>query len=137
MSLKDGKKWSHGPFLCGFDVGNATYPKIITTNPDVKIHSCERNTDCEALNRPNVVYITPVVAVINGELWQEDGIDYGDLNNNEDFSNPPLQKNPSIVQHVHQPIAFIKTGQVHQALNPKTGSFFQHGYNFHIPATLH
>ncbi|KAI5821344.1 hypothetical protein BZA77DRAFT_383744 [Pyronema omphalodes] len=86
MSLKDGNKWSHGPFLCGFDVGNVTYPKIITTNPNVKIHSCERNTNCEGLNRPNVVYITPVVAVVNGELWQEDGIDYGDLNNNEDFS---------------------------------------------------
>ncbi|KAF8542226.1 hypothetical protein BDD12DRAFT_647710, partial [Trichophaea hybrida] len=85
-SIKGVDQWVNGPYLGGFNLGHASQPQIITTNPDVKIHSCERNIDCPGLNRKNVVYITPTIALIDGVLFQEDGIDYGDLDNNQDFS---------------------------------------------------
>ncbi|KAI5781810.1 beta-lactamase-like protein, partial [Geopyxis carbonaria] len=86
MSIKQSEKWIHGPFLGGFELGNNTQDAVITTNPDVRFHSCERGLKCPGLKKKKVVYITPIIARIGGEELNEEGIDFGDLNNSDDFS---------------------------------------------------
>ncbi|KAA8906139.1 hypothetical protein FN846DRAFT_949352 [Sphaerosporella brunnea] len=85
-SLNNVEQWASGPYLGGFMLGNAQQQAILTTNPDVKLHSCEINLGCRALHGPNVVFITPVIAFIDGVLYEEEGLDFGDLTNNADFS---------------------------------------------------
>lgn len=85
MSIKQTGHWTNGPYLGGFDLGNTTQEAIVTTNPDVRIHSCERGLDCPGLDKKNVVYITPIIAYINEKEVTEDGIDFGDREFHKDF----------------------------------------------------
>lgn len=78
MSLKQIGHWTNGPYLGGFKLGNTTQEAIITTNPEVRIHSCERDLGCPGLNKKNVVYITPIIAHIDDKEVTEAGLDFGD-----------------------------------------------------------
>lgn len=48
--------------LCGYRCGNNDHPGCLTSDQDVRLHSCEAGTDCKALKSPNVVWITPIIA---------------------------------------------------------------------------
>lgn len=78
--------WTQSPYLAGFALGNSEQTGVLTTNPDVRIHSCERGLECPGLEGKKVVYITPAVAMIDGVVYQEEGIEWGDLSNDADFS---------------------------------------------------
>ena len=47
--------------LCGHRCGNNDHPGCLTSDQDVRLHSCEAGTDCKALKSPNVVWITPII----------------------------------------------------------------------------
>lgn len=47
--------------LCGHRCGNNDHPGCLTTDQNVRLHSCEAGTDCKALKPPNVVWITPMI----------------------------------------------------------------------------
>ena len=47
--------------LCGHRCGNNDHPGCLTTDQNVRLHSCEAGTDCKALKSPNVVWITPMI----------------------------------------------------------------------------
>ncbi|KAL8793281.1 MAG: hypothetical protein Q9195_004141 [Heterodermia aff. obscurata] len=47
--------------LCGHWCGNNDRPGFLTDDQNVRLHSCEAGTDCEALKSPNVVWITPII----------------------------------------------------------------------------
>jgi len=79
-------QWVHSPYLAGFTLGNSEQAGILTTNPDVRIHSCERGLECTGLKDKRVVYITPAIAMIDGVVHQEVGVEWGDLSNDADFS---------------------------------------------------
>lgn len=54
--------------LCGHRCGNNDHPGCLTTDQNVRLHSCEAGTDCKALKSPNVVWITPMITYsANGE----------------------------------------------------------------------
>ena len=70
----DGVLPQDGPALCGFKLGNHIQEGCLVDDVSVRLHSCERGTDCEALKQPNVVYITPVITRdVNGHNVQELG----------------------------------------------------------------
>lgn len=51
------------PPLCGFFLGNHWKDGCLTTNPDVRLHSCERGTACPVFNEvKDVVQITPIIS---------------------------------------------------------------------------
>ncbi|KAI5849762.1 hypothetical protein BZA05DRAFT_401479 [Tricharina praecox] len=79
-------QWAHGSYLAGFTLGNSEQAGILTTNPAVRIHSCERGLECPGLKDKMVVYITPAVAMNDGVVYQEEGVEWGDLSNDADFS---------------------------------------------------
>lgn len=47
--------------LCGHRCGNNDHPGCLTTEENVRLHSCEVGTDCKALQSPNVIWITPII----------------------------------------------------------------------------
>lgn len=53
----------HVHALSGFQCGNRYQPGILTSNFEVRIHSCEKGTSCEYLDSASVVHIIPTVAL--------------------------------------------------------------------------
>lgn len=55
-----------GPTFAGFICGNTFQDGCLTTNPHVRLHSCEKRIKCPMLNS-QTVWITPIVR------WKDDG----------------------------------------------------------------
>ncbi|MCJ1425154.1 hypothetical protein MMC29_003042 [Sticta canariensis] len=51
-----------GAALCGFQCGNQHQPGRFTSDPKVRIHSCEPGINCSGLESADVVWITPIIA---------------------------------------------------------------------------
>ena len=60
--LPDAYLIPEAPSMVGFLCGNTPHPGCLTTNKDVRIHSCEKGNKCEVALKPNVVRIQPIVA---------------------------------------------------------------------------
>lgn len=50
------------PALVGYMCGNSPHPGCLTSDPNVRIHSCEKGNMCAVARAPNVIRIQPVVA---------------------------------------------------------------------------
>lgn len=61
--------------LCGFKCGNTLQRGILTENPGVRLHSCERGASCDILHKAesNVVTITPIISRHAGVEMRELG----------------------------------------------------------------
>ncbi|KAG6031074.1 hypothetical protein E4U41_007711 [Claviceps citrina] len=69
--------------LNGHMCGNSQHPGCLTTDEDVRIHSCEMANMCSVAKKPGVVSIRPVVLRLpNGESIMEAGVGGG----GKDFS---------------------------------------------------
>ena len=67
-----------GAALCGFKLWGHSHDGCLTDNPLARLHSCDLGLDCEALDRPNIVFITPVLTRdANGQNVKELGINEG------------------------------------------------------------
>lgn len=54
--LRDsGLHVQEAPALCGFRNGNRMQPGCLTSQPDVRIHSCERGTGCPVIDHDKVI----------------------------------------------------------------------------------
>lgn len=51
-----------GSPLFGFPFGHRDQIGCLTSNPDVRLHSCERGSNCPTLEKADVVYITPIIS---------------------------------------------------------------------------
>ena len=63
------------PALCGFRNGNHIQPGCLTSQEDVRIHSCERGMGCSVLDRDSnaeIIHIIPIVT-------RTDGVDIAEL----------------------------------------------------------
>jgi DNA cross-link repair 1C protein len=64
--------------LSGFMCGNSHQSGCLTTNKDVRLHSCESGNMCSIARQPSVVRIQPVIASFpNGNVMHEAGIGGG------------------------------------------------------------
>jgi hypothetical protein len=64
-----GLEIREAPALCGFKNGNHIQPGCLTSQEDVRIHSCERGIGCSVLDRDRnakIVHIIPIVTRANG-----------------------------------------------------------------------
>ncbi|KAG5978286.1 hypothetical protein E4U55_006299 [Claviceps digitariae] len=69
--------------LNGHMCGNSQHPGCLTSDQDVRIHSCEKDNMCSVAKKPGVVSIRPVVFRLpNGESVMEAGVGGG----GKDFS---------------------------------------------------
>ena len=51
-----------GSALFGFPFGHRDQIGCLTSDPDVRLHSCERGSNCPTLEKADVVYITPIIS---------------------------------------------------------------------------
>ncbi len=57
----DGVGSYEGPALCGYKCGNRQQKGCLTSDQGVRLHSCERGTECSGIKSENVVWITPII----------------------------------------------------------------------------
>jgi DNA cross-link repair 1C protein len=50
------------PALVGYMCGNAPHPGCLTSDPNVRLHSCEKGNLCNVAKGPSVVRIHPIIA---------------------------------------------------------------------------
>lgn len=88
-SITAGKNHSYeGSALFGFPLGRRDQVGCLTSDPDVRLHSCERGTDCPTLEKADVVYITPIISrSATGQVIPEVGAGGGarDLDQSHDL----------------------------------------------------
>jgi hypothetical protein len=72
---ESGLEIREAPALCGFRNGNHIQPGCLTSQEDVRIHSCERGMGCSVLDRDSnaeIIHIIPIVT-------RTDGVDIAEL----------------------------------------------------------
>lgn len=75
------------PTLTGFRVGNTDHPGILTLDPTVRLHSCEKGVRCGHLGGDDTVWIRPIVTRLSsGEEICEMG-----MNGSGDGLTQPLE----------------------------------------------
>lgn len=89
---ESGLEIREAPALCGFKNGNHIQPGCLTSQEDVRIHSCERGMGCSVLDRDTsakIVHIIPIVTRANGEEIAELGTGggKGDLDQKEELES--------------------------------------------------
>jgi hypothetical protein len=89
---ESGLEIREAPALCGFRNGNHIQPGCLTSQEDVRIHSCERGMGCSVLDRDTnarIVHIIPIVTRVNGEEIAELGAGggKGDLDQKEELES--------------------------------------------------
>ncbi|KAI4604653.1 hypothetical protein J4E80_010976 [Alternaria sp. BMP 0032] len=89
---ESGIEIREAPALCGFRNGNHIQPGCLTSQEDVRIHSCERGMGCSVLDRDTnakIVHIIPIVTRANGEDIAELGAGggKGDLDQKEELES--------------------------------------------------
>ncbi|KEY66777.1 hypothetical protein S7711_07558 [Stachybotrys chartarum IBT 7711] len=66
------------PALMGFMRGNEAHPGCLTSDEEVRLHSCEKGNMCSAASQPSVVKIQPIIARLpNGQDIAEAGVGGG------------------------------------------------------------
>lgn len=66
------------PALTGYLCGNSPQAGFLTSNPNVRLHCCEKGNMCAVASKPGVVTIRPVVATLpSGGFLAEVGIGGG------------------------------------------------------------
>ncbi len=50
------------PALVGYMCGNSPHPGCLTSDPSVRIHSCEKGNMCSVARDPQAVHIQPIIA---------------------------------------------------------------------------
>ncbi|KAK4232522.1 beta-lactamase-like protein [Podospora fimiseda] len=66
------------PALVGFMCGNTYHPGCLTTDENVRIHSCEKGNYCDTVKNSPVVWIQPIITRLpNGQDIAEVGIGGG------------------------------------------------------------
>ena len=74
LSTTEETSSSHNPVLSGFAYANKHQPGCLTSEENVRLHSCERGTRCSVLGKSRVIYITPIISRSNdGEIIPEVG----------------------------------------------------------------
>ena len=88
-SITAGKNHSYeGSALFGFPLGHRDQIGCLTSDPDVRLHSCERGSNCPTLEKDDVVYITPIISrSATGQVVPEVGAGGGarDLDQSHDL----------------------------------------------------
>ncbi|KAF2656135.1 hypothetical protein K491DRAFT_692337 [Lophiostoma macrostomum CBS 122681] len=90
-SLRDKMLLIHeAPALCGFRNGNHIQAGCLTSQSNVRIHSCERGMSCPVIDQDTnaeIVHIIPIIARVNGTELAEIGAGggKGDLNQKEEL----------------------------------------------------
>ncbi len=88
-SITVGKNHSYeGSALFGFPFGHRDQIGCLTSDPDVRLHSCERGSNCPTLEKADVVYITPIISrSATGQVIPEVGAGGGarDLDQSHDL----------------------------------------------------
>lgn len=84
-SMASGMPVSHETAqLCGFQLANSRHQGCLTTDHEVRLHSCEKGTGCPLMkDKKNVVRILPIISRLpNGNEMHELGLGggKGDLN---------------------------------------------------------
>ena len=77
-----------GSALFGFPFGHRDQIGCLTNDPDVRLHSCERGSNCPTLEKADVVYITPIISRSStGQVVPEAGAGGGarDLDQSHDI----------------------------------------------------
>jgi DNA cross-link repair 1C protein len=65
-----------GPVLTGYQCGNTPQVGCLTSDPDARLHSCEKALPCSTLN-DKTVWIRPIITRINGVEILEVGVGGG------------------------------------------------------------
>jgi len=67
-----------GPVLTGYKCGNTPQVGCLTSDHNVRIHSCEKGMHCAAINDDKTVWIRPIVTrTTNGDEIAEMGLGGG------------------------------------------------------------
>ena len=77
-----------GSALFGFPFGHRDQIGCLTSDPNVRLHSCERGSNCPTLEKADVVYITPIISrSATGQVVPEAGAGGGarDLDQSHDI----------------------------------------------------
>ncbi|QSZ29510.1 hypothetical protein DSL72_004024 [Monilinia vaccinii-corymbosi] len=83
-----------GPVLAGYVVGNSPKEGCLTTNKDVRIHSCEKGMGCSAYEEDDIVLIRPIITRLpSGVEVAEVGIGggWGDLVPSHELAMDPSE----------------------------------------------
>ena len=79
FKAENGVVAQEGSPLCGFKCGNRYQPGCLTENVSVRLHSCEKGTDCKVVDSSPIVWITPIITrASNGLNVPELGAGGGD-----------------------------------------------------------
>ena len=88
-SITAGQNHSYeGSALFGFPLGRRDQVGCLTSDPGVRLHSCERGSNCPTLEKADVVYITPIISrSTTGQVIPEVGAGGGarDLDRSHDL----------------------------------------------------
>lgn len=57
---------AEAPALTGYRCGNSPHEGCLTSDPQVRLHSCEKGNMCAVASGPDVVHIQPIVAHLPG-----------------------------------------------------------------------
>lgn len=69
---------SEASALVGYMCGNSPHDGCLTSDTNVRIHSCEKGNMCETAQEPSVVRIQPIVARLpDGSQLAEEGVGGG------------------------------------------------------------
>lgn len=87
---ESGLEVREAPVLCGFKNGNRIQPGILTSQEDVRIHSCERGMGCTVMDNDTdarIIHIIPIITRTNGVELAELGAGggRGDLDQKEEL----------------------------------------------------
>ncbi|CAI6339336.1 unnamed protein product [Periconia digitata] len=105
---RSGLQVHEAPALCGFRNGNHMQPGCLTSNSDVRIHSCERGMGCAVMDQtnPQIVHIVPIVNRVGTTDILEAGAGggHGDLNQAEELETGDMEKMAELCSaHIKDP----------------------------------
>ncbi|KAI0407149.1 artemis protein [Xylaria palmicola] len=102
------------PALVGFTCGNNVHEGCLTSDENVRIHSCEKGMGCSVIENRPIVWIRPVVTHLNDE---EDVMEVGIGGGGEDLADTTNLSPEDILDYMKLISASEKlTGHVHRTI---------------------